>query len=189
MKLNNPGFDPKEIENVKQAISKSGNSFITVPSEDNNEEYQHFRFVGKYEGEDVVYDAVIYTLRLHHASEVYEMAEHKAAQKFPNFKPIRFQEDENGDLATLDDIEEEIGLYIAEMIDDLEEDEAVKVMEHIDMDSGCEYGVGLDIGLNIDEVVPSVINKFIKDFNEDTIELDETLFSFQSNEEEMDLDD
>jgi hypothetical protein len=188
MTFDNPGFDPKEIENMRDAIKQSEHNYITVPSEDNNDDYQHFRFVGKYEAKDVVYDAVIYTLKLHHASEVYEMAEHKAAQKFPNFKPIKFQEDENGDLASLDDIEEEIGLYIAEMIDDLEEDEIVKVMEHVDMDSGCEYGVGLDIGLNADEVTPSVIDKFIQDFNEDTISLDETLYSFQSNEE-VDLDD
>ena len=188
MKLDNPGFDPAEIKKVKEQIERSKHNFITVPSDDNNEEYHHFRFLGKYEGEDVVYDAVIYTLRLHHASEVYEMAEHKAAQKFPNFKPIKFQEDENGDLATLDDVEEEIGLYIAEMIDELEEDETVKVTEHVDMDSGCEYGVGLDIGLNIEEVSPEVIEKFIKQFNDDTLELDETLYSFQSNEEEIDLD-
>ncbi|GAB3343615.1 hypothetical protein GCM10027429_34540 [Marivirga atlantica] len=189
MKLDNPGFEPSEIEKVSAEIAKTKHRFVTIPSEDNNEEYQHFRFIGKYEGEDVVYDAVIYTLRLHHASEVYEIAEHKAAQKFPNFKPIKFQEDENGDLNTLDDVEEEIGLYIAEVIDDLEEDEAVKVQEHVDMDSGCEYGVGLDIGLNIDEVTPELIDKFIKDFNEDNLDLDDTLYSFQSNEEEIDFDD
>ncbi len=184
MKLDNPGFKASEIEEVKNKIAKEGNKYILVPSEDNNDEYQHFRFLGKYEGEDVVYDAVIYTLRLHHASEVYEIAEHKAAQKFPNFKPIKFEEDENGDLDALDDVAEEIGLYIAEVIDDLEEDEAVKVQEHVDMDSGCEYGIGLDIGLNIDQVNSAIMNKFVNDFNEDTISLDDTLYSFQSDGEE-----
>ena len=189
MKLNNPGFDPKEVEKLKREIAGGKNSFVSVLSDDNNEEYQHFRFVGMYEGKEIIYDGVIYTLRLHHASEVYELAEHKAAQKFPNFKPIKFQEDENGDLRTLDDVEEEIGLYIAEMIDDLEDDEAVKVQEHVDMDNGGEYGIGLDIGLNVDEVDDKVINKFIKDFNEDNLKLDDTYYAFQSNEEEMDFDD
>jgi len=188
MKLDNPGFDPAEIKKLTEEIAKSEHLYMVVPSADNNDEYQHFRFVGKYEGEDVIYDAVIYSLRLHHASEVYEMAEHKAAQKFPNFRPIKFEEDENGDLDALDDVEEEIGLYIAEVIDDLEEDESVKVQEHVDMDSGCEYGIGLDVGLNIEEVTADVINKFVDDFNEDNISLDSTLYAFQSNEEGIDSD-
>ncbi|WKK80166.2 hypothetical protein [Marivirga arenosa] len=184
----NQGFDATQIENLKQEIAQSNNSFVLVDTEDNNEEYKHFRFVGMYEGKEVIYDAVIYTLRLHHASEVYELAEHKAAQKFPNFKPIKFQEDENGDLRTLDDVEEEIGLYIAEMIDELEDEELVKVQEHVDMDNGGEYGIGLDIGLNVDEVTDKVMNKFVNDFNEDNLKLDDTLYSFVSNEEEFDLD-
>lgn len=189
MNATNPGLEPKEIEELKQQIADNENNFILVDSEDNSDEYKHFRFVGMYEGKEAIYDAVIYTLRLHHASEVYELAEHKAARKFPNFKPIKFQEDENGDLLTLDDVEEEIGLYIAEMIDDLEEEEAVKVQEHVDMDHGGEFGIGLDIGLNVEEVSDKVINKFVKDFNEDNLHLDDTHYSFQSNEEEFDLDD
>ncbi|MBK6266282.1 hypothetical protein JKA74_14645 [Marivirga sp. S37H4] len=184
MNSQNPTFDPQEIAKLKEEIAKSNNQFVMVDSEDNNEEYKNFRFVGMYEGKEAIFDAVIYTLRLHHASEVYELAEHKAAQKFPNFKPIRFQEDENGDLRTLNNVEEEIGLYIAEMIDELEDEDAVKVQEHVDMDSGGDDGIGLDIGLNVDEVSDEVINQFIHDFNEDCIELDTTLYSFQSDEEE-----
>ncbi len=184
MKALNPTFDPQEIAQLKEQIANSKNSFVLVDSEDNNEEYKNFKFIGKYEGSEAIFDAVIYTLRLHHASEVYELAEHKAAQKFPNFKPIKFQEDENGDFKTQDSMEEEIGLYIAEMIDELEDEDAVKVQEHVDMDSGGDEGIGLDIGLNVDEVTDDVINKFIKDFNEDELDLDTTLYSFQSDEEE-----
>lgn len=182
----NPGFDPSEIEKLKQEIAKSKNEFVLLDSDDNNDEYKHFRFTGMFEGKEVIYDAVIYALRLHHASEVYELAEHKAAQKFPNFEPIKFQEDENGDLSTLDDVQEEIGLYIAEMIDDIEDEELVKVQEHVDMDSGGEYGIGLDIGLNLEVVTDEVMNKFVRDFNDDNLKLDETLYSFESNEEEFD---
>ncbi|WKV11723.1 hypothetical protein [Marivirga harenae] len=188
MSAQNQGFDAGEIEKLKQKIAQQKNQFVLVDTDDNNDEYKHFRFTGKYEGKDVIYDAVIYTLRLHHASEVYELAEHKAAQKFPNFKPIKFQEDENGDLRTLDDVEEEIGLYIAEMIDDIEDEELVKVQEHVDMDNGGEYGVGLDVGLNVEEVDDEVMNKFVHDFNEDNLNLDDTLYSFVSNEEEFDVD-
>ncbi len=188
MTTHNPSFNPTEIEKLKQKIANGNNQFVLVDSEDNNEEYKNFQFVGIYEGKEAIYDAVIYTLRLHHASEVYEMAEHKAAQKFPNFKPIKFQEDENGDLKALNDVEEEIGLYIAEMIDELEDEDAVKVQEHVDMDYGGDEGIGLDIGLNVEEVNDKVINRFISDFNKDAIKLDETFYSFQSNEEEYDID-
>lgn len=188
MSAHNPGFDAVEIEKLKQKIADQKTNFVLVDTDDNNDEYKHFQFIGMYEGREVIYDAVIYTLRLHHASEVYELAEHKAAQKFPNFKPIKFQEDENGDLRTLDDVEEEIGLYIAEMIDDIEDEELVKVQEHVDMDNGGEYGIGLDIGLNVEEVDDEVVNKFIKDFKEDDLKLDDTLYSFVSNEEEYDVD-
>jgi hypothetical protein len=186
MQQNNPGFDQQRINQLKEALKASGKSYQIVDSEDNNEEFVNFRFVGMFEGKEVIYDAVIYTLRLHHASEVYEVAEHKAAQKFPNFRPIRFQEDENGDYRTLDDVEEEIGLYIAETIDDLEDEESVKVQEHVDLDENAEYGIGLDIGLHIDEVNDKVIAKFIKDFNDDNLNLDDTYYAFQSNEEELD---
>jgi hypothetical protein len=188
MTAQNQSYNHAEIESVREKIAHSNNDFVLVDSEDNNEEYKHFQFIGMFEGKAAIYDAVIYTLRLHHASEVYEMAEHKAAQKFPNFKPIRFQEDENGDLKALNDVEEEIGLYIAETIDELEDEDAVKVSEHVDMDSCGDDGLGLDIGLNVEEVTDSVINKFVKDFNEDTIHLDETLYSFQANEEEFDVE-
>ena len=80
------------------------------------DEYAHFYFIGKFEGKDVIYDTAIYTLRLHHESELYEIAEHRAAQHFPEYKKITYEEDENGNLATLDPLEEEIGLYMAEVI-------------------------------------------------------------------------
>ena len=39
--------------------------------------------------------------------------------------------------------------------------------------------MGLDVGLNVDKITPEVIEKFIKDFTNDTLELDPTYFSFQ----------
>jgi len=74
------------------------------------------------------------------------------------------------------------------MIDDIEDEELVKVQEHVDMDNGGEYGMGLDIGLNVEEVDDEVMNKFVTDFNEDNLNLDDTLYSFVSDEEEFDVD-
>ncbi|HEY3405811.1 MAG TPA: hypothetical protein VGK59_20645 [Ohtaekwangia sp.] len=178
----NKGFDQEVIDDYKARIKASGKTYIPDDEDENSEEYCHFYFIGKYEGKEVVYDAVLYTLRLQHESELYEIAEHRAAKHFPEFKKITYEEDENGNLENLDPLEEEIGLYMAEVIMELEEDEAVKVQEHVDMDALVEFGVSLDIGLHVDQVTSKIIEKFIKDFNEDNLKLDSTLYSFQTQD-------
>lgn len=182
----NEGFSPDAIEALKNELAASGKTYKVVPSNDNSEEFVNFYFVGMYEGKEVIYDAALYTLRLHHSSEVYELAEHKAAQRFPNFKGIQYEEDENGNLKPLSPAEEEIGLFITEIIMELEEEEEVKVQEFIDMDTNHDYGIGLDAALNLDYINDQTIQKFVKEFNEDTIELDNTLYAFQSEDEELD---
>ena len=185
MPIQNKGFEPAIIEEYLAKMKKSGRSYIIENSEDNSDEYVNFYFVGKYEGKDAVYDAVLYTLRLHHNSEMYEIAEHQAAKRFPEFKAIQYEEDENGDLAILDDIQEEIGLFMAETMLELEEEEAVKVQEHIYIDPNVDFGVGLDAGLNLEVIDEKAIEKFIKDYNEDNLKLDETLYTFQSEDYEL----
>ena len=182
--VDNKGFDPVVIKEYKARIKSGGKTFSFVTTdENNNDEYAHFYFMGKYEGRDVVYDAVLYTLRLDHQSELYEVAEHRAAKHFPQFKKITYKEDENGNLQPLDELEEEIGLYMAEVIMELEEEDQVKVKEHVEIDPNIDFGIGLDAGLNVEEITPRVIEKFIKDFNEDTLSLDNTLYSFQMEDE------
>jgi hypothetical protein len=182
----NEGFSSEAIEALKTELSASGKTYKVVPSDDNSEEFVNFYFVGMFEGKEVIYDAALYTLRLHHSSEVYELAEHKAAQKFPNFKGIQYEEDENGNLKPLSAADEEIGLFITEIILELEEEEEVKVQEFIDIDTNHDYGVGLDAALNVDFINDQVIQKFVKEFNEDTIVLDDTLYAFQTEDEEFD---
>jgi hypothetical protein len=180
----NKGFDPEKILEFRNKLKELGKSFLLVNSEDNSDEYMNFQFLGVYEGREVIYDAAIYTLRLQHSSEIYEIAEHKAAKKFKNFKPIKYHEDENGNLIPLTAEDEEMGLYMAEVMADLEEEEAVKVQEHIEIDDNVDFGVALDIGLNVEKVTDKVISKFIKEFNEDTIKLDTTMYSFINEDDE-----
>lgn len=180
---NNDGFDPKEISKMKSEIGED-QSYVVIESEDNSDDFMNFYFIGKHEGKEVVYDAAIYTLRLQHSSEIHELAEHKVAQKYPDFKSISYEEDENGDIAPLDDLEEEIGLYLTEVMDELEEEEAVKVQEHVDVDEQADFGIGLDIGLHVDAINPPVIEKFIKEFNADSLKLDKTYYSFQFEDDE-----
>jgi len=175
----NKGFDPEVIREYSLKMKALGLEYVLDEEDDNTDEYAHFYFIGKFEGKDAIYDTAIYTLRLHHESELYEIAEHRAAQHFPEYKKITYEEDENGNLATLDPLEEEIGLYMAEVIMTLEEEEAVKVKEHVDMDSNSDFGISLDVGLHVDKITPKVIEKFIKDFNEDNLKLDDSYIPFK----------
>src|SRR6478609_3654015 len=180
----NKGYDPAVIQEYRDNIKASGKSYILDEEDETSDEYAHFYFVGKFEGKDVVYDAVIYTLRLQHESEQFEIAEHRAAKHFPQFKKITYDEDENGNLEALDPLEEEIGLFMAEVIMELEADGTVKVKEHIDIDPGGEFGVCLDVSLHVESVTHKVIDKFIKDYTEDNFKLDETLYTFETQDEE-----
>lgn len=186
MNFKNPGFDPTNIEKLKNELIASGKSFKIIPDEENSEEFVNFYFLGRYEGKDVIYDAALYTLRLHHASEVYDLAEHEAAKKFPNFKGINYQEDEDGNMQPLSAEEEEIGWFITELIMEMEEEETVKVQEFVDLDTHHDFGVGLDAALNVEVVDDQVIMTFIRNFNEDTLVLDDTFYSFVTEESELD---
>lgn len=186
--MNTSDFDHTDLEAIKAKIKDSGQSYLVVDSEDNSDDYMNFLFTGYYEGKEVVFDAALYTLKIQHTSEMYEIAEHEAAKRFPEYRSIAYEEDENGDIAPLGDLEEEIGLYMAEVMEELEEEEAVKVQEHVDIDENSEESVGLDIGLNVEKVTPEVIEKFIEDFKNDALELDATFYTFQMEDDDDDED-
>jgi len=182
--VENEGFEQRTIDAYKAKMQTAGKHYLLDEEDDHTDEYAHFYFIGKFEGRDVIYDTVVYTLRLHHESEMYEVAEHRAAQHFPTYKKITYDEDENGNLEALDPLEEEIGLFMAEVIMELEEEEAIKVKEHIDIDPHAEFGVSLDVGLHVEKITPKVIEKFIKEYNEDSVKLDETLYTLQTQDQE-----
>lgn len=182
----NKGFDIEVIREYKAKMTTLGKTYLMDDDDQNTDEYAHFYFIGKFEGREVIYDTVIYTLRLHHESELYEIAEHRAAKHFPHFKKISYDEDENGNMEALDPLEEEIGLFMAEVIMELEEEEVVKVREHVELDSNSEFGISLDVGLQVEKITAKVIEKFIKDYNDDNLKLDETLYSFQTQDQEAD---
>ena len=180
--IENKGFDPATIQEYKNKMTAMGVNFLEDDEDQRNDEYAHFYFVGLFEGKEVIYDTVMYTLRLQHESELFEIAEHRAAKHFPEYRKITYEEDENGNLAVLDPLQEEIGLYIAEVIMELEEEEAVKVKEHVDLDVNTDFGVALDVGIQREKITEAEIAKFIQDFNEDNLQLDENLYSFQTED-------
>ena len=182
----NLGYDSAEIEKIKKACQQQNQSFILNENEPQGEEFAHFLFVGKHEGREVIFDAVLYTLRLHHSSVLYEMAEDKTVESFPNYKRWDFEEDENGELALPEDLDEEAENFKAEVMAELEDTDAVKVKEYIHIDTDFDYGVALEVCLHVEEVTSEVIEKFVKDFNSNKLVLDTTLYSFKHEEEEDD---
>lgn len=176
------GSARKQQELIKK-IKSSGQPFIFDDEDEVTDDYAHFYFLGSHEGKEALFDAVLYTLRMQHESELFEIAEQQAAQHFPHYRKIQYEEDENGNLKALDDQEEEIGLYMAEVMMELEEEGEVKVKEHVDLDLDHDCGIGLDVGLHIEKVNPRMIESFIRDFNADTLVLDPGLYSFQTQTE------
>ncbi|MFN8343538.1 MAG: hypothetical protein U0X91_00955 [Spirosomataceae bacterium] len=183
----NEGYKPEEIKLLREECQAEGTNFIHCDDEDvsgaDNGELAHVQFIGNYKGQEVIYDAIIYTLRLHHSSLVYEKAVEQAQKEYPNYLPL----DERGpDYKISPAIEEEAEELITELIEAIEEEEEVKVKEHLEIDPEFEYGIGLDACLNTESITDEVITQFIDDFNNGRLKLDPTLYSFSSDEEDED---
>jgi hypothetical protein len=73
---------------------------------------------------------------------------------------------------------------MAEVILGLQEEGAIKVKEYLDIDEDGDFGVSLDVGLQVERITASVIEKFIDQFTTSKLVLDETLYSFQLDEED-----
>ncbi len=179
----NAGLQPAEVARIKQLCAEAGQPYILNDQEPQGEEFAHFLFVGDYEGAEVVFDSVLYTLRLHHMSLLYEMAEDKACERYPEYNRISMEEEEDMNSHLPEEKWEEIELFKAELMDELEESEEVKVQEYVHLDPEFDYGVALEACLNVDEITPEIIGRFVQDCNADKLELDDTLFSFKHEEE------
>ncbi len=174
----NPGFDPNEIADLKEECSQEGKIYIVFDDEDglgDTGEFAHIQFVGQYEGKEVIYDAVIGTLRLNHSSLVFEEAEKRMKQAYPNYVELDKRKSNY-------QADEEMELMLEEIIEELEEEEMIKVAEFVEVDADFEYGIGLDVALNVELIDDEVIEQFVKDFNAGTLELDKTLYSFKNDE-------
>ena len=182
----NLGLDPKEIEQLKAECKADGKKFVYFEDElgdepDNVEEFVHVQFVGNYKGQEAIFDAVIYSLRLHFNSIVYETAERKALKTYPLYVPM---ENRDETYEANEDIDEEVELYITELIEEIEENEEVKLSEHLEIDEKFEFGIGLDVCLNVDEVDDAIVTKFVDEYLAGTIKLDQTMYSFKSEYED-----
>lgn len=173
----NPGFDEKEIALLKKECQDEGQNYVLVLDElglEDSEEYFQFQFIGKYENKEVIYDAAIFTLELHYNSLLLEEAEKKVAAIHQDFVPIDEREDGYVPNPKADEL-------IEEFIMEMEEDEDTKVSEFIKIDTDFEFGIGLEVALNVEEITPELINKFIVDFNNGNLKLDNNRYSFKQD--------
>ena len=183
MEYRNEGYNPTEIEGLKEECREAGKPFIYIEDEDldvlESGECVHIQFVGKDFGQEVIYDGLVYTLRLHHSSTVYEQAVEQIRKTHPEYVP---PEDRQPGYQIDGAKDEQIEELLTELIEELEETEAVKVQEHLDLEHDFEYGIGIDVCLNVEEINDEVVEKFVTQFNAGTIKLDQTLYSFTSDE-------
>jgi hypothetical protein len=181
----NDGYNPEEIAALNEECRETGRSFVYVEDDDDDVydsgECVHIQFVGSENGQAVIYDGLVYTLRLHHSSMVYEMAVNQIRKTYPDYLP---PEDRAPGYSISAAREEEIEEELTEVIDELEETEAVKVQEHVELDHDFDYGIGIDVALNAEIITDLVLEDFIQKFNKNTFKPDTTLYSFRSEEEE-----
>lgn len=179
----NLGLDKKEVELLKKECEAEGLPFMLVEDEDEDDDflepgdYTEFQFVGKYKGQEVIYNAAMFTLALHHNSLVFEEAEAKIKKLYKDYVPVE-------DRTEKTKINEEAELMLEELIEEMEDEETIKVSEFMEIDDNFEYGIGLEICLNVEEIDDEVIEKFVNEFNAGTFELDKTLYSFKNEEDE-----
>ncbi len=162
----NPGYNPENIKNLRQAAAHAGRSFIINDSQESDDQSVYFLFVGKNdEGQEVIYDTFMYTLQAEYEVQLCEAAEALLLEKFPTLKSI--------DEATEEQME-----YLDLLADEIEQRNEIHVVEFINIDEAVEMGIAIDVCLNVEKITAEVIEQFIHDFNNHTLNLDDTEYSF-----------
>lgn len=165
-------IEPKDKNLIARIRQKLAGTLFYIDDEDEpTDECVHFYFVADRDGQEVICDCVLYTLRLHHEGEMHEEAEVRASEKFEEYLKAKDSESASQ--------EEEIAMMMAEILLELEEEEAIKVQEHLELDYENPVGLGVDAGLNVPVISNEVITRFITEFRAGTLKLDEALYSFQ----------
>lgn len=168
----NEGFNPEKIAELKEQCRQARKSFIYVTDEQQpDEDSAHFRFVGKHDGKEVIYDAFIYTLRAEYEMAVFDLAEQRIKEKFPDYTDYDHATEEQRD-------------YLDLLVDEIESEDEVGVSEFVHIDEAVDFGVGIDICLNVEAINDEVIEKFVRRFNDGTLELDDSVYSFSYAAEE-----
>lgn len=182
----NPGFNPTEIEKLKESLRKTGKSFHFIDENEVSSEVAEFLFVGSFEGKPVIYDCLLGTLRFAYEANLDELAEAKTLERYPDYKGFEFDVDDNGAAHSTGEENEEVEQFKAYCMYEIEEAGLANVAESVSLDKNFEFGIGLEAYLNVPEINEMVIERFIREFNSGTLKLDPTRYSFESEEDEED---
>lgn len=180
----NAGYKLEEIENLKSRLRKSGKSFEYIDDDEVSSEMAEFLFVGNHEGKPVIFDCLLGTLRLAYESNLDELAEAKALERYPDYKGFEIEVDDEGNAHATGEINEEVEQYKAYCMYEIEEAGGANVSESVVVDTNFEYGVGLEVYLNVPEINEIIIEKFIREFNGGNLRLDPTRYSFETEDDE-----
>ncbi|AZQ63370.1 hypothetical protein EI427_14310 [Flammeovirga pectinis] len=162
-------MNTKLLAKVKDACKAAGKSFVFTAPDENDESQVQFQFIGTRNGEEVVMDAFLYTLEMEYFAKIHEEATQLVIEENPKFKDADFDVIDGPHIEALEEISAEIAKNddydVAEFVEERPED-------------ADGSGVPLDICLNVPSVTKEVIAKFIKEYNDNTLKLDDTVFSF-----------
>jgi hypothetical protein len=187
--MKNLGFDPSEIAQLRKECEEEGLPFVIIVDDEDDIEFStdfcEVQFVGKYEGKEAIYDAIFYTLKMHHEGLVYDEAEKKVKKIYPNYVSI---EERTPSYKGSNEEDDEVELLIVEFMEEIMEEESIKAKESITIDDSIEFGVGIEVILNVEEITPQIIADFIDQYNSGTVKLDDTFYSFSYDDDEEDED-
>lgn len=168
----NKGLENSEIARIKALCKKEGKNFVYNTEEERDDNFAHFFFIGQHEGKEVVFNGFMFSLEMEYISTLYDTAQEVLLERMPNLT-----EDD------LDTESMEIIGQLEEIVGEIEESGEVQVQEFVELDDSVEYGIGINVCLNLLEVTDADIEKFVKDHTNDTLELDTTAYSFDFDEE------
>jgi hypothetical protein len=162
-----------EIEKLLQECAKIGKPFIYNPNEEQDEEERQFAnvlFVGKDNGREVICDAYMSTLSYEYHMTVLDEAEQIFFEKHPELQEVDFFE-----------LDEKLQLEQEAIADQIYSEDKIRVQEDLlifEDEDEESIMLSMEVFLNVKEMSDDVIANFIKNFNADTFELSDELYSF-----------
>jgi len=178
-------FDNTDCNSIRNYLIKNQLEWTYDYSEEQNEETAFFFFAGTHKGKEVIFDVFLVPLSIHYMALAEEMADQEVQKLFPEYQGYE-------SIDKLSEMKmEEIWEKKAEIIAEIEAEGDLKVQEFIEIDDSeideaqSDLMVLLTVALNVDEINKEVIDKFVKEYKTNTLQLDENLYSF-SIEDDLD---
>ena len=164
-----------DIVQLQKDCAKLGKTFIYNQAEeqdDDEKQFAHFIFAGKDQGKEVIFETYLSTLSYEYHMNVLDQAEAEFFEKYPQLADDDVME-----------LEDKYQVEYDQMIEAIYTKDSLTVQEDIliyEDEEENDIHLSIEAFLNVKEITEAVISKFIKEFNADTLELDERPMSFAS---------